>query len=154
MLKNLSRLIAIGFVAAAGFVISILCFSLLVPIALMGLIIVVIGERRRAFAKNSWSRYLCWTWVVLAFPTFGIMPLLIASRLQRHVPMGNTLVIFTGFTYTYIYDFFIATPELFVWDHPFPPVTNVQLYALGGITIILTLVPIYCLVRLSQTKSA
>ena len=68
--------------------------------------------------------------------------------------MGNTLVIFTGFTYTYIYDFFIATPELFVWDHPFPPVTNVQLYALGGITIILTLVPIYCLVRLSQTKSA
>ena len=143
ILKGLILLLAIGLVAAVIFVISVLFFYFLVPISLIGFVVVIIGEWRRVFAKSSWLKYLCWAWIVLITPTFGIMPLLLAPRLHYYLPMGNTLGIFTGFTYTYIYDFFIPTPELFVWDHPFPPVTNMQLYSLGCITILFTLLPSY-----------
>jgi hypothetical protein len=153
-LKAFLRLIAIEFVVVIGLVASTLFCSLLAPIALLGLIVVLIGEWRRVFAPKNWLRYLCWCWVGLILPTFGIMPLLIASRLLLHLPMGKTLGIFAGITYTYIYDFFIPTPELFVWDHPFPPVTDMQLYALGCITTLLTLFPSYCLLKLQRAKSA
>jgi hypothetical protein len=80
--------------------------------------------------------------------------LLIASRLVFHLPMGKTLGTFAGFTYTYVYDFFIPTPELSEQDHPFPPVTHMQLYALGCVTILWTLLLSHCLRRGRRVKPA
>jgi hypothetical protein len=106
-LKAPLYLIAVVAVAAVVFVVSIFIFSLLIPIALVVFVIVVIGEWQHVFNRYSWLRYLCWAWMILIFPTFGIMPLLMASQLLFYLPIGKTLAIFTGFTYTYIYDLFI-----------------------------------------------
>jgi hypothetical protein len=112
---------------------SVILFPILIFPAMSGLPIVAIAEWLKKIPKLSWLIYLCFTWLTLILPTFGIMPLLIASRLHYALPIGNRLSIFAGFTYTAIYDYFVPSPELNKVDHPFPPVTNAQLYILGAI---------------------
>ena len=73
------------------------------------------------------------------------MPLLIAWRLVYFLPMGKQLVIFTGFTLTAAYNDFVPSPELYQWDHPFPPLTALQLNILGGGTLLVSLFPIWIL---------
>jgi hypothetical protein len=73
------------------------------------------------------------------------MPLLIAWQLVYFLPMGKQLAIFTGITLTGAYDVFIPSPELYHWDHPFPPLTELHLNLLGGGTLLVSLLPIWIL---------
>jgi hypothetical protein len=73
------------------------------------------------------------------------MPLLIAWGLFYFLPVGKWLVIFTGFTLTDAYNLFIPSPELYRWDHPFPPLTELHLNLLGSGTLIVSLLPIWIL---------
>ncbi len=145
---------AIGY-ACAGilvFLLSVYLFPFVALAAVIGLLATIAGEACHVLPRKSWLRFTCWAWLVLMIPTFGIMPLLMAPRLLREFPLGNSLGISTGITLSGAYDLFVPTPELFAWDHPFPPLTNAHLYAMGFATLILSLLPVYCLIRIQSAR--
>lgn len=142
--------VVILFFSVVGFCISVFFFYFLIFLVPVGFVIIVVGELRHWYRKMSWLRFLCFSWLFLAVPTFGIMPLMLASRLHRELPLGNSLVIFTGITLSSVYDFFIPTPDLFLVDHPFPPLTNGQLYVLGFAILALSMVPLFGLIKLQR----
>jgi hypothetical protein len=117
------------------------------------LVIVIVGEIRHTLPRRSWLEFLCFCWLILMTPTFGLMPVLIASRLHWELPEGNELGIYTGFTLSAVYDFFIPTPERHLVDHPFPPLTKAQAYLLGSITLALSLLAIYGIVIIHRMRA-
>jgi hypothetical protein len=62
------------------------------------------------------------------------------------------LGIFNGFWLTDACDLFIPTPELYQWDHPFPPLTALQLNLLGGGTLLVSLLPFWILRKRGRWK--
>ena len=146
--------IAVLFILAIWplFCLSVTLFLPLIIAALVGLVVVIVGAIWKRFHHLIWAKYLCVVGLFLIVPTFGVMPLLIASRLHRELPGGNTLGIYTGITYTAIYEVFISTSEFDGVDHPFPPVTNPQLYALGCVTLAISLLPTWWLLKPRQVN--
>src|SRR5262245_58210892 len=132
------------FLLSPVFALSGLFFPLLLVILGAGFLLLLFELATKGNEKN-WPRFLCLSWLILAVPTFGIMPLLIAWDLHYFLPMGRQLGIFTGFWLTAIYNLFIPSPELYLWDHPFPPLTTLRLNLLGGGTLLVSLLPIWIL---------
>src|SRR5690242_12943972 len=100
MTRKFLQFLILIFAGGLVFIASVLLLQILIVLSLFCLLLVIIGEIQKKLPHLSWVRYLCFTWLVLIVPTFGIMPLLLASRLHYEIPMGRTLGIFTGFTYT------------------------------------------------------
>jgi hypothetical protein len=133
------------FVICPVFYLSVLFHPTLFQILAVSFILLLLFELATRRSEKNWPSFLCLSWLAIAAPTFGIMPLLIAWRLVYFLPMGKQLVIFTGFTLTAAYSDFIPSPELYQWDHPFPPLTELQLNLLGGGTLLVSLPPLWIL---------
>jgi hypothetical protein len=133
------------FVICPVFYLSVLFHPTLFQILAVSFILLLLFELATRRSEKNWPSFLCLSWLAIAVPTFGIMPLLIAWRLVYFLPMGKQLVIFTGFTLTAAYNDFIPSPELYQWDHPFPPLTELQLNLLGGVTLLVSLLPLWIL---------
>lgn len=133
------------FVIGPIFALSVLCFPILLLILAASFPLILLFELVTKRSGKNWPSFLCLSWLVLAIPTFGIMPLLIAWRLIHFLPMGKQLGIFTGFTLTAFYNVFIPSPELYQWDHPFPPLTELHLNLIGGGTLLVSLLPLWVL---------
>ena|SRR5262249_30219271 len=133
------------FVICPVFALSVLFFPTLFLILAGSFILLLLFESVTRKSEKNWPSFLCLSWLVLAVPTFGIMPLLIAWDLHYFLPMGKQLGIFTGFWLTAIYNLFIPSPELYRWDHPFPPLAALQLNLLGGGTMLVSLFPLWIL---------
>jgi len=133
------------FVICPVFYLSVLFHPTLFQILAVSFILLLLFELATRRSEKNWPSFLCLSWLAIAVPTFGIMPLLIAWRLVYFLPMGKQLVIFTGFTLTAAYNDFIPGPELYQWDHPFPPLTELQLNLLGGGTLLVSLLPLWIL---------
>jgi|SRR5262245_26501224 len=127
------------------FYLSVLFHPTLYLILAISFILLLLFESVARKSKKNWPSFLCLSWLALTVPTFGIMPLLIAWDLHYFLPMGKQLGIFTGFWLTAIYNLFIPSPELYLWDHPFPPLTTLRLNLLGGGTLLVSLLPIWIL---------
>jgi len=133
------------FVICPVFYLSVLFPSILFLILAGGFLLLLLFESATKGGEKNWPNFLRLSWLALAVPTFGIMPLLIAWRLYYFLPMGKQLGIFTGFTLTAAYNDFIPSTELYQWDHPFPPLTELQLNLLGGGTPLVSLLPFWIL---------
>jgi len=133
------------FVICPVFYLSVLFHPTLFQILAVSFILLLLIELVTRRGEKNWPSFLCLSWLAIAVPTFGIMPLLIAWRLVYFLPMGKQLVIFTGFTLTAAYNDLIPSPELYQWDHPFPPLTELQLNLLGGGTLLVSLLPLWIL---------
>jgi hypothetical protein len=133
------------FVICPVFYLSVLFHPTLFQILAVSFILLLLFELATRRGEKNWPSFLCLSWLAIAVPTFGIMPLLIAWRLVYFLPMGKQLVIFTGFTLTAAYNDLIPSPELYQWDHPFPPLTELQLNLLGGGTLLVSLLPLWIL---------
>ena len=133
------------FVICPVFYLSVLFLPIFFLILAVSFLLLLLFELAMKGSEKNWPSFLCLSWLVLVVPTFGIMPLLIAWRLLYFLPMGKLLGIFTGFTLTAAYDYFIPTPELSQVDHPFPPLTKLQLNLLGGGTLLVSLLPLWIL---------
>jgi hypothetical protein len=133
------------FVICPVFYLSVLFHPTLFQILAVSFILLLLFELATRGSEKNWPSFLCLSWLAIAVPTFGIMPLLIAWRLVYFLPMGKQLVIFTGFTLTAAYNDFIPSPELYQWNHPFPPLTELQLNLLGGGTLLVSLLPLWIL---------
>ena len=133
------------FVICPVFYLSVLFHPTLFQILAVSFILLLLFELATRRSEKNWPSFLCLSWLAIAVPTFGIMPLLIAWRLVYFLPMGKQLVIFTGFTLTAAYNDFIPGPELYQWDHPLPPLTELQLNLLGGGTLLVSLLPLWIL---------
>lgn len=133
------------FVICPVFYLSVLFLPTLFQILTASFLLLLLFESVTKKSEKSWPRFLCLSWLALTVPTFGIMLLLIAWDLHYVLPMGKQLGIFTGFTLTAAYNDFIPSPELYQWDHPFPPLTEVQLNLLGGGTLLVSLLPLWIL---------
>jgi hypothetical protein len=133
------------FVICPVFYLSVLFLPILFLILVGGFLILLLFELATKVGEKNWPSFLCLSWLALAVPTFGIMPLLIAWRLVYFLLMGKQLVIFAGFTLTAAYNDFIPSPELYEWDHPFPPLTELHLNFLGGGTLLVSSLPIWIL---------
>ena len=123
------------------FYLSVLFSKTLFLILAPSFLILLLFELATKGGEKNWPSFLCLLWLILAVPTFGMMPLLIAWRLVYFLPMGKQLIIFTGFTLTDVYNIFIPSPEMYEWDHPFPPFTELHLNLLGGGTLLFSLLP-------------
>ena len=124
------------------FIASILYFPIVLLLSVGGLFWLVCYEMWAKSRKRNWPRYVCWMWFIVLVPSFGIMPILIATRLHHWLPFGGQLGIHTGFLFSAIYDAIIPTPSLFEWDHPFPPISKAQLMALGVSTMAISTWPV------------
>jgi hypothetical protein len=133
------------FVICPVFYLSVLFLPVLFLILAVSFLLLLLFELVTRRSEKNWPNFLCLSWLAIAVPKFGIMPLLIAWQLVYFLPMGKQLVIFTGFTLTAAYNDFIPSPELYKWDHPFPPLTVLQLNILGGGTLLVSLLPIWIL---------
>ena len=133
------------FVICPVFYLSVLFLEILFLILAVSFLLLLLFELATKSSEKNWPGFLCLSWLVLAVPTFGIMPLLIAWGGHPFLPMGKQLVIFTGFTLTDAYNLFIPIPEAYQWDHPFPPLTELQLNLLGGGTMLVSLLPLWIL---------
>jgi hypothetical protein len=133
------------FIICPIFYLSVLFLPILFLILAVSFLLLLLFELATKDSEKNWPSFLCLSWLVLVVPTFGIMPLLLAWRLLYFLPMGKQLGIFTGFRFTDVYNLFIPTPELYQWDHPFPPVTELQLNLLGGGTLLVSLLPLWIL---------
>ncbi|HZF40255.1 MAG TPA: hypothetical protein VE715_15620 [Blastocatellia bacterium] len=140
------------FVICPVFYLSVLVFPILFLILAASFPLLLLFELATKGGEKNWPSFLCLSWLILAVPTFGIMPLLIAWGVHRFLPMGKQLDIFTGFTLTAAYNDFIPSPELYQWDHPFPPLTELQLNLLGGGTLLVSLLPIWILKKRGLLK--
>src|SRR5262249_10355280 len=100
------------FVICPVFALSVLFFPILLLILAASFLLLLLFELMTKKIEKNWPSFLCLSWLALAVPTFGIIPLLIAWRLLHFLPMGKELGIFTGFTLTAAYGYFIPTPEL------------------------------------------
>src|SRR5262245_5810468 len=133
------------FVICPVFALSVLFFPILFLILAVSFILLLLFESVTRKSEKNWPSFLCLSWLILAVPTFGIMPLLLAWRLLYFLPMGKQLGIFSGFWLTDAYNLFIRSPELYQWDHPFPPLTALQLNILGVGTLLVSLLPLWIL---------
>lgn len=133
------------FVICPVFYLSVLFLPILFLILAPGFLLLLFFELATKGSEKNWPSFLCLSWLATSVPTFGIMPLLIAWGAHRFLPIGKQLVIFTGFTLTDAYNLFIPIPEAYQWDHPFPPLTELQLNLLGGGTLLVALLPIWIL---------
>lgn len=129
------------------FVVSVLLFPFIFLILLVGFLVLLLFEITSKGKEKYWLRFLCLSWLIIAVPSFGIMPLLIAWRWHYFLPLGRQLGIFTGFTLTATYNLFIPTPELDDIDHPFPPLTELQIHLLGLGVLALSVIPILYLIK-------
>lgn len=145
-------IIIILFVICPVFYLSVIYFPFLFLTMAAGFLLFLLFELVTRRSEKNWPSFLCLSWLVLTVPTFGIMPLLIAWRWVYFLPMGKQLVIFTGFTLTAAYNDFVPSPELYQWDHPFPPLTALQLNILGGGTLLVSLLPIWILKKRGPWK--
>ena len=148
------RLIFLFFCGSFLFTVSVIFFPIFAVIAAMSLIVTPVLEWKGLLPRRSWLRCLCASWLVLVVPTFGVMPLLIATRIHFRSSFLSSLAIFEGFTLSYVYDLFKPTPELFVWDHPFPPISHLQLGMLGVLTLCCSIMPVLFLLRKSQSPGS
>ena len=133
------------FVICPVFYLSVLFLPIIFLILSVSFLLLLLFEWATKSNEKNWPGFLCLSWLVLVVPTFGIMPLLLAWGLLYFLPMGKQLGIFSGFWLTDAYNLFIPTPELYQWDHPFPPVTELQLNLLGGGTLLVSLLPFWIL---------
>jgi len=133
------------FIICVVFYLSVLFLPILLLVLTAGFLFFLLFELAAKRSKKRWLSFLCWSWLVLAVPTFGIMPLLLAWELIYFLPLRRLLVTFTGFWLTAVYNLFIPTPELDYVDHPFPPLTALQANLLGGGTLLVSLLPIWIL---------
>lgn len=141
------------FVICPVFYLSVLFLPILFLIMAGSFLILLLFELATKGSEKNWPSFLCLSWLAIAVPTFGIMPLVIAWRLAHFLPMGTPLVIFTGFTLAAAYNDFIPSPELYQWDHPFPPLSELQLNFLGGGTLLVSLLPLWILRKRGLWKS-
>src|SRR5215510_721875 len=111
------------FIICPVFYLSVLFHPTLFQILAVSFILLLLFELATRRSEKNWPSFLCLSWLAIAVPTFGIMPLLIAWRLV----------------------YFIPGPELYQWDHPFPPLTELQLNLLGGGTLLVSLLPLWIL---------
>ncbi len=128
-------------------VVSSMFWILIAPVAALLVPVILVAELSRVLRRWSTIRYLSFYWLAVMTPTFGLMALLLARRWHFYLPQGSTLGIWLGFSYTAIYDFFIPSPELYEWDHPFPPLTNAELDIIGLTTLAVAAVSVYVLFR-------
>jgi len=147
------RLAVLLFCGSFLFTVSVIFFPLLALIAALSLIATPVLQWKGLLPRRSWLRCLCASWLVVAVPTFGVMPLLIATRIHFRSSFLSSLAIFEGFTLSYVYDLFKPTPELFVWDHPFPPVSDLQLGILGVLTLCCSIAPVLFLLEISVART-
>lgn len=140
------------FVICPVFYLSVLFLPILFLILAPSFLLLLFFELAAKSGEKNWPSFLCFSWLVLAVPTFGIMPLLLAWEGLYFLPMGRQLAIFTGFTLTDAYNLFIPSPDLYQWDHPFPPLTALQLNILGGGTLLVSLLPILILKKRGPLK--
>jgi hypothetical protein len=133
------------FIICAVFYLSVLFLPILLLVLTVGFLFLLLFELATKRSKKRWPSFLCWSWFVLAVPTFGIMPLLLVWGLVYFLPLMRPLVIFTGIWFTEVYNIFTSTPELYQDDHSFPPLTGLQLNLLGGGTLLVSLVPLWIL---------
>lgn len=129
------------------FIISILLFPIILVVAAISILILFVFELTIQTKNKNWVRLFCLSWLVLAVPTYGIMPLLIAQRWHYFLPLGRQLEIFTGITLTATYNLFRATPGLEDVDHPFPPLSEPQIYLLGIGVLLISLAPAIWLIK-------
>ena len=151
--RMIFRLAVLLFCGSFLFTVSVIFFPLLALIAALSLIATPVLQWKGLLPRRSWLRCLCASWLVLAVPTFGVMPLLIATRIHFRSSFLSSLAIFEGFTLSYVYDLFKPTPELFVWDHPFPPVSDLQLGILGVLTLCCSIAPVLFLLEISVART-
>jgi hypothetical protein len=133
------------FVICPVFALSVLFFPILLLILAASFLLLLLFELATRRSEKNWLGFLCLSWLALAVPTFGIMPLLIVWDLHYFLPMGKQLGIFTGIWLTAVYNLIIPTPELYQVDHPFPPLTALQINLLGGGMLLISLFPIWIL---------
>jgi len=141
------------FVICPVFYLSVLFLPILFLILVVSFLLLLLFELAAKGSEKNWPSFLCLSWLVLVVPTFGIMPLLLAWRLLYFMPIGKQLAIFTGFTLTDAYNLFIPSPEFYQWDHPFPPLSELQLNFLGGGTLLVSLLPLWMLRKRGLWKS-
>jgi len=98
------------FVICLIFYLSVLALPILLLILVVSFLILLLFELVTKRSEKNCPSFLCLSWLVLVVPTFGIMPLLIAWRALYFLPMGKQLGIFTGFTFTDIYNLFYSNP--------------------------------------------
>jgi hypothetical protein len=149
----LVRLVKVFLYACMGpvvFVVSVVFFPFLAALAFVGFLAIVVEEKRHRAPRWTWLRFLCGSWFILMVPTFGAMPLIIASKLHMRLPMGYDLMVSAGFTLSEIYDLFVSSPDLLERPLPFPPLTGAELYAIGCATLAFSILPIYCLLRIGR----
>lgn len=140
-------------IAPVFFVVSSMYCLLVATGAALAAPFVLAAELKGAVRAWSTVRYLCLCWLAVVTPTFGVMALLLARRWHFELPGGSTLGIWLGFSYTAVYDFFIPSPELYEWDHPFPPLTNAELDVIGVSVLAVAAVAAYVLVRTSRPSA-
>jgi hypothetical protein len=133
------------FVICPVFYLSVLFLPILSLILAVSFLLLLLVELATKSSEKNWPNFLCLSWFILAVPTFGIMPLLIAWGWIYFLPMYKPLGIFWGITLTETYNLFIPIPELDYVDHPFPPLTALQLNLLGGGTLLVSLFPLWIL---------
>ena len=67
-------------IAYPAFVISVLLFPLLFVVLLVSILTLFVFELTTQRKSKNWLLVLCFSWLLLAVPTFGVMPILIAFR--------------------------------------------------------------------------
>jgi len=134
------------FVICLVFYLSVLFLPILFLILAVSFLLLLLFELATKRNEKNWPSFLCLSWLALAAPTFGIMPMLIAWGWIYFLPMYRPLGIFTGIWLTAAYNLFVPVPELdFMDEHPFPPLTALQLNLLGGGTLLVSLLPLLIL---------
>jgi len=129
------------------FVLSVIFCPFLLLILGAGFLLLLLFEFFTKRVEKNWLRFLCLSWLVSVLPTFGIMPMLGASGLVIYLPLGKQLGIFTNITLALAYNLIVPTPKMFEWDHPSPPLTIIQILALGLGTLLLSSLPLYILIK-------
>lgn len=95
---------------------------------------------------------LAWAWLGLLTPTFGVMTLLIAARLQHTILLTSVLTNFTGITLSFAYKAVVPSFEVPQEDHPFPPLSHATYLALALVTLGVASVAVIYLLRHSRAR--
>jgi hypothetical protein len=138
--------------APVVFIVSVVFFPFLMGLAFIGLLAILPAELTHRLERWTWLRFLCGIWFVLFVPTFGLMPLSVASRLYLEVPMGEDLMMSAGITLSAIYSLFAASAHLHPRQTSFPPLSGHELYAIGLVTLAISTIPAYLLVKTGRSR--
>jgi hypothetical protein len=132
--QNLSILLVILIFLPILFALSVIFFPYLVWIELFVVVGVGVAEAMKKFGRGITIKCLSAWWLTTITPTLGIVPLFLILRI--HSVVAVFAGIFLTEAYCHIFSNPICTADI---DHPFPPLSPMQLSLIAGITLSISL---------------